>query len=93
MMNVIATRQDDREGIERSSRRLENGVEIFERETVSTIRVVDGHFVTDPNSRRSKLVIGENRPAADTIVTKKRSELSELDTFLRSIKNRREKVK
>ncbi len=93
MMNTFATRHNDLENIERSTRRLENGVEILERETISTIRIVDGHFVTNPNSRQSRLVIGENPPAANTIIAKKRSELSELDTFLRSITKPREKVK
>ena len=60
----------------RCTRRVVHGVEIVEREVVETVKV------DVPAVERTRLVITE---ATKAIVAKTRSELAELDSFLRSI--------
>ena len=60
----------------RCTRRVVHGVEIVEREVVETVKV------DVPAVERTRLVITE---ATKAIVAKTRSELAELDAFLRSI--------
>ncbi len=67
---------------ERISKRFAGDVEIIERESIRTIR----KNVREPLDRRApRLVIGETLTATKNLITKARSELVELDTFLRSI--------
>ena len=60
----------------RCTRRVVHGVEIVEREVVETVKV------DLPAVERTRLVITE---AANFVIAKTRSELAELDSFLRSI--------
>lgn len=68
---------------ERISRRFAGDVEIIERESVRTIR----KNVYEPLARRApRLVIGDALTATKSFITKTRAEITELDTFLRSLK-------
>jgi len=60
----------------RCSRRVENGVEIVEREVMETVTI------DLPAAVRTQLIITE---ATKAVIAKTRSELAELDNFLRSI--------
>ena len=69
------------EGIERVSRRVQSGVEIFERETLRKIKVdVADDASTAVNPR---LVVSDSR--ARKFVSKSRSQLGDIDAFLKSI--------
>lgn len=69
------------EGIERISRRVQSGVEIFERETLRRIKVdACSEAETSVNPR---LVVSDSR--ARKIVSKSRSQLGDIDAFLKSI--------
>ena len=69
------------EGIERISRRMQSGVEIFERETLRRIKVdACSEAETSVNPR---LVVSDSR--ARKIVSKSRSQLGDIDAFLKSI--------
>ena len=70
------------EGFERFSRRLQNGVEILEHDTVRTIKVEDGAFRM---KRPTRLVIGDAVAMSKNLVAKSRSQLGEIDLFLKSI--------
>jgi hypothetical protein len=72
-------KQDGLCGMERVTRRVKNGVEILERETVTTIKMAD-----TVKSRTPRLVISDAISEAKLFVAKTRSELGELDAFLRS---------
>jgi hypothetical protein len=60
----------------RCTRRVVHGVEIVEKEVMETVKV------DVPAMERTRLVITE---ATKSILAKTRSELAELDSFLRSI--------
>ena len=66
-------------GMERVTRRVKNGVEIVERETVTTIKTAH-----HSRNRTPRLVISDAISEAKLFVAKTRSELGELDSFLRS---------
>ena len=68
------------EGIERVSRRMQSGVEIFERETLRKIKVDAAEADTGVNPR---LVISDSR--ARKLISKSRSQLGDIDAFLKSI--------
>jgi hypothetical protein len=70
---------------ERFSRRLQNGVEILEHETVSTIKVENGVFKMD---RLPRLVISDAMAKSKNFIAKSRSQMGEIDAFLRSIIHR-----
>ena len=69
------------EGIERISRRMQSGVEIFERETLRRIKVDAGREAETAVNPR--LVVSDSR--ARKIVSKSRSQLGDIDAFLKSI--------
>lgn len=68
------------DGIERVSRRVQSGVEIFERETLRKIRVDAAEVEMAVNPR---LVVSNSR--ARKFVSKSRSQLGDIDAFLKSI--------
>ena len=82
-MKTFDTKINDSGPVERFSRRIENGVEIVEHETVTTIKVNDGRYETVPIRRGPRLVIGDAVTATKNIVAKTRSEISGLDSILR----------
>ena len=72
-------------GFERFSRRLQNGVEILEHDTVRTIKVENGVFKMD---RLPRLVISDAMAKSKNFIAKSRSQMGEIDAFLRSIIHR-----
>ena len=78
---------------ERFSLRIQDGVEIYEHEAVKTCAVAKGTCPTASSSAPAggpRLVIDENRAAAETFISKARSEISELTSLLRGVANLRE---
>jgi len=71
------------EGIERVSRRMQSGVEIYERETLRKIKVDAAEADTAVNPR---LVVSDSR--ARKFISKSRSQLGDIDAFLKSIVRR-----
>ena len=65
------------------SRRLVNGVEILERESIQKIRIKGGHFET-LRRRVPRLIVSETVSAAKDLLSKTRSDIAGLDKFLRS---------
>lgn len=72
---------------ERFSRRMQDGVEILERETLKTIRLnrrsQEPAFKTMP-----RLVIEDAISRSKLIISKSRSQLGDIDAFLRSVARR-----
>jgi len=78
---------------ERFSRRFKNGVEILEHETINIVRVdsdSEGDTKTEP---RPRLVVGDAPSKSKQFISKSRSQLGEIDTYLRSIIRRPLNVK
>jgi hypothetical protein len=69
-------------GFERFSRRLQNGVEIIEHDTIRTIKLEDGTFKM---KRPTRLVISDAFNRSRDLIAKSRSQLGEVDTFLKSV--------
>jgi hypothetical protein len=76
---------DNTKAFERFSRRLQNGVEILEHDTVRTIKVENGVFKMD---RLPRLVISDVMAKSKNFIAKSRSQMGEIDAFLRSIIHR-----
>lgn len=72
-------------GSERFSRRLENGVEILEHETIRTITINGDRYETAAIAVAPRLVVGDTRSRAELFIAKTRSDIRDLDTFLRSV--------
>ena len=72
------------EGIERVSQRFQNGVEILERETMKKITLNEAvnEAATHSNPR---LVVSDSASRSQRFISKSRSQLGEIDAFLRSI--------
>ena len=75
---------------QRFRRRFQSGVEIVERETVSTITVDDGEFKLN---REPQLIVSDAVGSSRRFITRKRSQLGEVDALLRSILRRPVDVK
>jgi hypothetical protein len=73
------------DGFERFSRRLQHGVEILEHDTVRTIKVEDGKFKM---RRPTRLVISDAFNKSRNFIAKSRSQMGDVDTFLKSIIHR-----
>jgi hypothetical protein len=72
--------------VERTTRRVQNGVEIIERETMRSIRLEDGEYV---NSRpAARLIIDDAIERSKNFISKSRSQMSELNSFLRTAMRR-----
>jgi hypothetical protein len=80
-MKVIENGNDST-GFERFSRRLQNGVEILEHETVHTIKVEDGTFKM---KRPTRLVVSDAFTRSKNFIAKSRSQMGDIDAFLKSI--------
>ena len=74
-------------GAERVSRRNQDGVEIFERETMRVVRpeLCGGNDESPRNVASPKLVIDDAISRSKLFISKRRSELSEVDALLRSL--------
>ena len=77
---------------ERFSRRMQGGVEILERETLRTIRLnsksQESTFKMTP-----RLVIEDAMSRSKLLISKSRSQLGDIDAFLRSVVRRPLNVK
>jgi len=72
--------------VERTTRRVQNGVEIIEREMMRSIRLEDGEYV---NSRpAARLIIDDAIEPSKNFISKSRSQMSELNSFLRTAMRR-----
>jgi hypothetical protein len=72
--------------VERTTRRVQNGVEIIEREMMRSIRLEDGEYV---NSRpAARLIIDDAIERSKNFISKSRSQMSELNSFLRTAMRR-----
>lgn len=76
---------NDSVGFERFSRRLQHGVEILEHDTVRTIKVEEGTFKM---KRPTRLIVSEAFSRSKNFVAKSRSQLGEIDAFLKNIVRR-----
>ena len=79
------TRPEQLKEYQRFRRRYQSGVEIVERETVSTITVDDGEFKMN---QPPQLVISEAAASSKRFITRTRSQLGEVDALLRSVLRR-----
>jgi hypothetical protein len=80
-MIMFSGKLEDVEGMTRFSRRFQNGVEILEKETLRKIKVEDTeHAISSP-----RLVISDAFSRSKNLISKSRSQLGELDAFLKSI--------
>jgi hypothetical protein len=70
------------DGFERFSRRLQNGVEILEHDTVRTIKVENGTFKM---KRPPRLVISDAYSKSKNFIAKSRSQMGDIDAFLKSV--------
>lgn len=83
MKRDIGIRDIGSHGSERTSRRVVNGVEIVERETVTKLRLADDNVTGQPPTR---LVVAPSR--GKLFVSKTRSQLGDIDAYLKSITRR-----
>jgi hypothetical protein len=79
--------------VERSSRRMQNGVEIIERETQRSIRFEDDTYKNSQPVSATQLVVSEAINKSKTFISKSRSQLGEIDSFIRNIARRTVEVK
>ena len=70
---------------ERISRRLENGVEIVESEIKRSIKFEDGTYKMSKLTSPTRLVVSDAINRSKLFVTKSRSQLGDVDSFLRNI--------
>jgi hypothetical protein len=82
-MKTFETKINDSGPVERFSRRLENGVEIIEHETVATIKMHGDRYETVSPRRSPRLVVEDAVSATRNIISKTRSEIAGLDNILR----------
>ena len=80
-MRGIDVNENNVVGMERVSRRVQEAVEIFERETVKIIRLEDAPRL----AAAPKLIIEEALSATKVFIAKARSEAGGLNTVLREI--------
>ena len=73
---------------ERFTRRVQNGVEILERETIQTMNANASENEGMTARKTPRLVVGDTPSAPRVIITKSRSQLREIDAFLQSIVRR-----
>jgi hypothetical protein len=72
------------EGIERISRRVQSGVEIFERETLKKIKIDEAPSEADTHVN-PRLVVSDSQSRSQRFISKSRSQLVELDALMKSI--------
>jgi hypothetical protein len=84
-MKRIETNLNGSGGSERFSHRWQHGVEILERDTITTIKIKGSQFQT-VSQRTPRLIVSDPaRTSAKPLIAKKRSDVSELHKFLQSI--------
>jgi hypothetical protein len=83
-MKESDTKQLDGDPQEHHSRRVVNGIEIVEHETVRKIRMRGGRYETS-RLRIPRLVISDAIEATKGFISKRRSDVTGLDKFLRGV--------
>ena len=78
---------------ERFSRRMQNGVEILERETLKKIKLNAKSNEPAGLKMMPRLVIGDAISRSRLLISKSRSQLGEIDAFLRNVVRRPLNVK
>jgi hypothetical protein len=86
-MKEMNTQRLNNEPDEHYTRRIVNGVEIVEHETVRTIKMNGNRFETS-KLRKPRLVISEAVKATKGFISKTRSDVAGLDKFLRTVSSR-----
>jgi hypothetical protein len=84
MRNLDSTKSNNAVPEERFSRRIVNGVEIVERETIQKITVKGDRFETS-RIRTPRLIVSDALEATRGFVSKARSEVVGLEKFLRGV--------
>ena len=79
---------DKMRSMERFSLRYQNGVEIMEHETMNTAGVNDEQESNCSNVRTPRLVISDAVSRSKLFIAKSRSQLGDVDSFLKSITRR-----
>jgi len=74
--------------VERNTRRMQNGVEIIERETRRSIRFENNSYKNSRPVRATQLVISDAINKSKLLISKSRSQLGDIDSFIRSIVSR-----
>jgi hypothetical protein len=78
---------------ERTTRRIVNGVEILERESIGTIRLQNGAYVNSGSVRLPRLVVSDAINRSKLFITKSRAQLGDIDAFIRNISRKPAEVK
>ena len=79
--------------VERSSRRMQNGVEIIESETQRSIRFEDDTYKNSRPAGPTQLVVSDAINKSKLFISKSRSQLGEIDSFIRTIARHAVEVK
>lgn len=79
--------------VERSSRRMQNGVEIIESETQRSIRFEDNAYINSKPVSATQLVVSDAINKSKLFISKSRSQLGDVDSFIRNIARRTVEVK
>ena len=74
--------------VERSSRRMQNGVEIIESETQRSIRFEDNTYKNSRPARATQLIVSDALNKSKLFISKSRSQLGDIDTFIRNLARR-----
>ena len=82
-MTILDTDRFVSQPRERFSRRFVNGVEILEHEMIQKITINEGRFETR-GTRTPRLIINDAVSATRDFISKTRSDIADLDTFLRN---------
>jgi hypothetical protein len=86
MMKTFETTKNNSGAAVLCSRRIKDGVEIFEQETHQVIRVEGDRYVTASASAEPSLVIGDSITSATKLfIAKTRSEVEGLDSLLKTL--------
>jgi len=74
--------------VERTTRRVQNGVEIIERETQRSIRVEGDAYINSKPVSATQLVVSDAINRSKLFISKSRSQLGDIDSFIRNIARR-----
>ena len=74
--------------VEHSSRRIQNGVEIIESETQRSIRFENDAYKNSKPVRPTQLVVSDAINRSKLFISKSRSQIGDIDSFIRSIARR-----
>jgi hypothetical protein len=79
--------------VERSSRRMQNGVEIIESETQRSIRFENDAYKNSQPVSATQLVVSDAINKSKLFISKSRSQLGDIDSFIRNLARRTVEVK